>query len=720
MIEGASIAGRRSLRESARLSIGALTLLGLIMGCSEAPPEHRILPEPESALRPPELGGGVLPEARIADYRLEAHLDAETHRVTGTARVLWRNTTDLTVSTVPFHLYMNGFRAEDTAWMSEALGRHRRSTQHEDGPWGYIDVTEVSMTPATAGDPESPPAEAIPLPYREDADPSTMTVDLPFEVGPDQEIELELKFVTQLPKVVARTGFGDSFHSVAQWYPKIGVLDEDGWQAHTFTPNDEFYADFGNYHVELDVPADVKVGATGIRTAETELEDGRKRLTYRAEMVHDFVWMTDPDFVIVDAEHKGIRIRQLIQPDLVDTAVDHESATIAALDSYEARYGPYPWSTVTIVHPPEEAEGAGGMEYPTLFTSSDRAQIPPWFRRHVMDERMSGVFTTVHEFGHQYFQGLFATREHEQPWLDEGLNSMSNILAYLDRYEDPWILRLGNQKIYHTDLLGLLAGGRRANLIPVDSPASVFAGLPGSYGITIYQKTATLMLTLRNLVGHEAFDEVFREYGERARFKHPRGRDLEGLFIEMLGRNPTLPTRAVDDSVQLDLEGYFEQALRTVRIVDFSLGYLSHQRIVGEEGWRRDDHGSLVGGEETPWYLDKEIEDLEDAQVKSVVRVERVGYFHIPVELEVEFKDGSTERRIWQGNDPYKTFEWPGKRVVRAEVDPDRKLLLEHHRLNNIRLHRSEDGGSPDDGLSRPLAEVTEALGWVILGGFLP
>ena len=702
------------------MSTWVLALSSLLSSCTEAPPESKILPEPESALRPQELGGGVLAEARIADYQLEAHLDTEKHRVTGTARVLWRNTTDLTVNTVPFHLYMNGFRAEDTAWMSNALGRHRRSVQHEDGPWGYIDVTEVSMASGVEGDPESPGAAPISLPFRENADPSTMQVELPVEVGPGQQIELELTFVTQLPKVVARTGFGDSFHSVAQWYPKIGVLDENGWQAHTFTPNDEFYADFGNYHVELDVPADVIVGATGIRTAEVELEGDRKRLTYEAEMVHDFVWMTDPDFVIVDGEHKGIRIRQLIQPDFVETAPEHEASTIAALDAYEQRYGPYPWSTITIVHPPEEAEGAGGMEYPTLFTTSDRADIPGWFRRHVMDERVSGLFTTVHEFGHQYFQGLFASREHEQPWLDEGLNSMSNILAYMDRFEDPWVMKVGNQKLYQTDVLGLMVGGRRANVIPVDSPASVFAGLPGSYSVTIYQKTATLMLTLRNLIGHEAFDAIFREYGERARFRHPRGRDLEALFIERLGQSPALPTTAVGETVELDLEAYFEQALRTVRIVDFSLASLRHQRLVGQEGWRRDEHGTLVGGEEAPEYLDKSVEEMDDSEVKSVVRIERIGYFHIPVELEVEFEDGTTERRIWNGHDPYKIFEWPERRVVRAELDPDHKLLLEHRRLDNVRLFRPRDGEKPDDGLSRPLAELTEAISWVVLGGLLP
>ena len=94
-------------------------------------------------------------------------------------------------------------------------------------------------------------------------------------------------------------------------------------------------------------------------------------------MVHDFAWMADPDFVEHYGEHRGIRIRQLIQPEHAADADEHLAAQIAALDSYERRYGPYPWSTITIVHPPEGAEGAGGMEYPTLYTTNDRAAAAP-------------------------------------------------------------------------------------------------------------------------------------------------------------------------------------------------------------------------------------------------------------------------------------------------------------------------------------------------------
>ena len=196
---------------------------------------------------------------------------------------------------------------------------------------------------------------------------------------------------TQLPKVVARTGYADDFHMAGQWFPKLGVLEEEaGWQAHTFTTWSEFYADFGNYDVRLDVPAEMVVGATGIRTGEVT-EGERKRLTYHAEMVHDFAWTADPDFVEHWGEYDGIRIRQLMMKEALPEAEAHMDAQLWTLESMEARFGAYPWSTITIVHPPPEGSGAYGMEYPTLYTTSPRERLPGGF----IEERMSGIFTTT-------------------------------------------------------------------------------------------------------------------------------------------------------------------------------------------------------------------------------------------------------------------------------------------------------------------------------------
>ncbi|MBC8074038.1 MAG: hypothetical protein IAG13_37305, partial [Deltaproteobacteria bacterium] len=290
----------------------ALLVLATVVACDRAvPPAPPVVPEPVSALREPDKVGTIPADAKVLDWDIRARLDADAHRIDGHARMRWRNTSAATVTRMPMHLYMNAFRAEDTPWMLEGRGRHRGNAQGDPDAWGYIDVQRVTRRVGLANGSEG---EAITLRFAEQDDPSLMEIELDQPVPPGASIELELDFVTQLPEVFARTGYAGAFHMVGQWYPKPGVLHGDGsWRTHPFVFHSEFYADFGDYTVTLDVPAEMIVGATGIQTSELALGD-RKHLVYRAEMVHDFAWTADPRFVEYTASHDGVKIRQLVLP----------------------------------------------------------------------------------------------------------------------------------------------------------------------------------------------------------------------------------------------------------------------------------------------------------------------------------------------------------------------------------------------------------------------
>ncbi|MCA9656938.1 MAG: M1 family metallopeptidase [Myxococcales bacterium] len=687
------------------------------VACAETPPATRgDAPEPTAALRPEGERGAVPADARIADYILDARLDADAHRIEGTARITWRNRTPRTVRRLPFHLYMNAFRAEDTAWMREARGTHRGQKQ-KDGGWGYIDISRITLlgTPPIAelGALEAKPGAAKTLEWAEDDDPSTMMVELEEPVGPGESVVVEIDFVTQLPEVFARTGFADDFHMVAQWYPKIGVLDpSEGWQAHTFTFNSEFYADFGDYEVTLDVPEATVVGASGILVSEEPQADGRKRLRYSAEMIHDFAWAADPDFVEVRAEWRGIRLRQLMPPEYAGDADAHEEALVAALESMDRRFGPYPWSTITIIHPPADAGGAGGMEYPTLFTTTPILSRSLWWRLIDLDERFSGRFTTIHEFGHQYFQGLLASDEFREPWLDEGMNTMSNSLALLDwNGDDNWALRLGSQRLSDVDMTALSLRAR-GDLDPIRRPADRFLAVTKTYGTTVYRKTAATMLTLRNLAGAAEFDEAMRSYADTWRFRHPSGDDLLDHLSRALG--PRLRLAATSGAeVEWDVADYLRQAMETTDDVDYALLEVGNRRRAGDAGWHRDEHGVLVGGEEPPPKVEP-VATLSDDLIEAVVVVRREGAMRMPIDLAVEFEDGGAQRLWWDGEDRYHVFTWPGRRLRRAELDPDHRNLLEVSRLNNLRY---ADEAPDGDGLSEPAGDALEIVSLAILGG---
>ncbi len=703
-----------------RCVVGALA----VAACAPAPPPNTPVAEPTEALRPADQRGQIPPESRIADYVIDAKLDTETRQITGTVRITWRNRTRQTVDHLPLHLYMNAFRAEDTTWMAEGRGAHRsgRPNQWE---WGYIDIKAARLLEQHSGVDAPTPTELAgqtptELTWKERDDPSLADVTLPTSVGPDQRVTVELEFVTQLPTVFARTGYHDNFFMGAQWFPKLGVLEESGWKAHVFTFHSEFYADFGNYEVFLDVPKDMIVGATGIQTGEEPSEDGRKKLTYKAEMVHDFAWAGDPDFVEYHREYNGIRIRQLIQPENAHDAEAHFEAQVKTLESMEKRFGPYPWSTITIVHAPEGGEEAGGMEYPTLYTTSDILDPGP-AKLLGFAEQFSGRFTTIHEFGHQYFQGLLASDEFAQPWLDEGMNTTSNMLTLYDWHgPDSWVARIGNQRLSLDDSVRMALLGS-VTLDAVDQTVDTYRSFNPTYGVTVYRKTAALMLTLRNLVGHEVFDKGLRVYADRFRFHHPKGSDLTETLIATIGRRVTLAQAKIrhDDphhpesqpEVVLDVQDYLDQALETTDVVDYTLRTLEIRRIVGTSGWHRDDSGVLQGGE-VPEDLDTAVSKLDDDIVETLVVIDRKGAFPVPVELLVEFDDESVERRMWDGKANYKEFTFPGKRAIRATLDPDKKLLLEAHTLDNTRTRERDD-----DGLTAAVVDEAELVELIAIGG---
>ncbi|PRQ06203.1 M1 family metallopeptidase [Enhygromyxa salina] len=731
--------------------VAAISLGGF--GCSDdEPPSFPAIDEPEQALRPESVRGVIPEHAHVVDYWIDARLDERAHEIHGTLRMAWRNRTERSVDRLPFHLYMNAFRAEDSAWMADARGSHRGKEFARDR-WGFVEVSRMSLIARNPERPQivleqTPSQPGVPLTYSEDADPTTMTVTLPEPVGPGESVVLELEFTTRLPQVFARTGYYGDFHMAGQWFPKIGVLEEQGgWQAHTFGLFSEFYADFGDYEVFLDVPDHYVVGASGVRVAEQTPSEGRKRLHYRAQMVHDFAWVADPNFIEHWGEYEDIRIRQLIQPEFVDDADTHLEAQKLALASMEARFGSYPWSTITIVHAPKGAGGAGGMEYPTLYTTSNIAtnELPTW----VLRERISGVFTSIHEFGHQYFQGLFASNEHAQPWLDEGMNTTANQLVYWDAYgEDPWVVELLGHPLTTKDLIALsmLFG---ADLDPIDQPADRFDPLVESYGTVTYQKTAAVMLTLRELSGRAPWDRAMARYAELARFAHPDGALLERVLVDEIGGEDGRLALVGDGgpgTVWLDVQDYLDQGLRGAALPDFRLVEIGNQRVLGDAGWHRVAEGEPLPAEpppavvatqralaglfgyappvgpatlalsETPDDWSDSVAALDTDRVEGFVIVQRRTSFRVPVEVLVEFSDGERLTLIWDGQADHHRFDFPGRRVKRAIVDPRMQILLEARKLDNA-AWAADPEHQPAEPLSAWLGDIDEATNLAILGG---
>jgi hypothetical protein len=694
-----------------RLRIAAL-VAAATLGCDPAGSSTSGSPpaDPAEPLRPVAERGTVPEAARVCDWIVAARLDGKAHRIEGTATLAWTHRGPAPIESIPFHLYLNGFRSEDTAWMQAGLRSRRTGTLDPDGPWGFVDVTSVTQR---GRDGEEPTA----LRFAERDEPSLMDVWLAAPLQPGETVVLELSFTAQLPRVFARTGYAGEFHMVGQWLPVPGVLDAEGqWHAHPFTLYSEFFADFGRWDVSLDVPSTYVVGATGTRT-ESWVDGDRRHERWVADMVHNFAWAAGPNLVEQVDVHDGVRIRQIMPPELASHGPEHLAAQVAALDSMQARFGPYPWSTLTIVHPPEAASGAFGMEYPTLFTTAPRVELPGWLQGLGFRDRYSGLYVTVHEFGHQYFQGLLASDEAAEPWLDEGMNSMSNVLAYHDWFAsepDPWVVQIAGQPLHLSDGARLRLRGDE-DLVAIDTPAEGFAAEMEVYGTTVYSKTAAVMLTLREIVGHAAFDRAMKRYAEDFRFRHPTGEDLKRVLVEEIGTHVEVSEPGPDGAiVLLDVRDFLDRALETPAAIDYAVFDAGNRRRAAEGGIQRDEGGVL--GEPTP--LDRTpIDALPDEAVEGVAVVRRRGELRVPVEIEAELQDGTRERVTWDGRGTHVVLRWPGRRLRRVTVDPDRVLHVEGRRWNNTAY---APGATAPFSVGSTGGDVAEAIAIAILGGVGP
>lgn len=602
----------------------------------ERPISDRPAPVPDAVA--PVLGGEAR-SARIANYQIRARLDAGTRRITAEQTLRWTNTGREPVASLPFHLYLNGFKNESSLFMRSSGGSHRGEVASDDA-WGWIDVADITVDGAAAAAEHVGPDETV------------LEVATAAPIEPGATVEIAMRFSAQLPEVFARTGYKGAFIMVGQWFPKIGVridaADGERWHCEPFHVNSEFFADFGTYDVELTVPRTHVVAATGVLTAARDGDDGTRTLTYRAEDVHDFAWMADPWMQVISGtartELGEVEVRVYHRPEQAAFARRHLRAGIGSIEHFSALYVPYPWPIMSIIDPPPEAMGsAGGMEYPTLVTTAgDLVVTPPGVR---LPE-----FVTVHEVGHNWFQGILASNEVEEAWLDEGVNEYADGLVMAAIYGDDANL---------IDYLGWSADTLQARRIEdiASLPAPIATRAPAfpdgeAYAGASYAKTALALATLENIVGRERFRAAMKSYATTWAFRHPTGRDLWASLEASLGE---------------DLSWFVEPVFYGRGVVDHRVRSIRCRA-------RREPAGVFGAGDQRRTVARS---SQNDTRV-CVVVVANLGDVPVPVDIELRFADGTRARERWDGRSPWHELRTEHTADVSAVViDPDRTILID-------------------------------------------
>jgi hypothetical protein len=651
---------------------------------------------------------------RVVGYTIDARLDTDKKSLDATETITYKNLTGQSLATVPFHLYLNAFRPESTftseTHFNGGVRDDESGTEYPPEKLGSITISHIEAD--GYGDLTS--AMHFIAPDDGNAEDHTVTeITLPHLLAPNNSITFHLAFHDQFPLSVARNGYKRDFIMGGQWYPKPGVFWHGAWNCHQYHATTEFFSDFATFNVSLTLPRRYIVGASGVPTGElinpvVSGQAGTKTLSFYGEDIGDFAFAASPNFTVTDGTYLSslgpVKIHVLALAAHPKAGPRYLDITRKTMAQYDQRYGPYPYKIITVIDPEPDSE-MGGMEYPTLFTGDTT-----WFR----DPTYITELTIEHEFGHQYWYGMVATNEFEDAWLDEGINSYTEVkvLAAIlgpntSVFERPYA-NAGDYELQRFEYI------MKPDFDPVTRWAFKFHDST-SYGGITYGKSSTLLATLESIIGPDTMDEAMRTYFLRYRFTHPTTEDflrtIEQVAIKNgranitggtvdssthyteqnqyhviiennkagLGTGPTdtaglmklrpepaslfnFPGRESVFPVS-SLRGFFNQAVYGTHVLDYTVDSIS--------------------SDPAQWWL-PEPKDKKQIQYLSTVYLRRKGDFILPVTVEIVFDDGTRLRERWNGIDRWTNFTYTrNAKLVSAEIDPDHTVLLDTNLFNN-------------------------------------
>jgi len=584
------------------------------------------------------------------DYRIEVHLDVETHRFDGKQTLFYFNQSPDTLYKVFYHLYFNAFQPGSmmdvrSRELSDPDPRVRDRIFHlSEDEIGFIHADELMQDGQVV---ETKEVGTI------------LEVTLNRPLLPNSVTNFEMKFNGQVPLQIRRSGRDNAegiSYSMSQWYPKLCEYDEQGWHANSYIAR-EFYGVWGNYDVKITLDSKFIVGATGQLLNADEIGYGyldekvnlRKKdiLTwhFRAENVHDFVWAADPDYVHSNIRASDGTILHFFyqnEKKYRDAWEDLPEIMVRAWDIITRRYGSYPYPTYAFIQ-----GGDGGMEYPMATLITGNRSIG------------SLVGVCIHEVMHSWFQMMLASNESLHAWMDEGFTTFSDTEVKNEMRKESIIAGT-----YTPNPFVSIFNGYR-NLIksgleePLSRPADHFS-TNYAYSIASYTKGAIFLKQLEYIVGTEVFDKALLRYSRDWRFKHPNPNDVIRVFEKESG---------------LELDWYKEYFVYSTDVIEYKVDSL----------YALDD--------------------------KAVLQISRLGRMPMPIDILVTYADGSESYhtiplRMMRGhkgvdqNISYKVEpDWPW-------VNPSYELILESP-LDKIKsVHLDPTGRLADYDLSNNLIEL--------------
>lgn len=648
-----------------------------------------------------------------ADYVMNIELDDANHRIYGDETITYFNNSPDDLEYLWVQLDQN-IRTKDSKArlkngegvpLAEQPGAFAGKYMGEPFDGGFI-IEEVK--------------DAAGKPLSHTVNFTMMRINLPKPLKSKESMSFSIKWNYNIPDHTvdrARSGYeefadGNRAYVIAQFFPRMAVYnDVEGWQNHQFWGNGEFALTFGNYDVNITVPADHVLDATGILQNREEVyskemmkrykqaqksydkpviivtqeeaiaaskgfSKEKKTWKFRAENVRDYGFATSRRFIwdmqAVKVGNSDVMAVSLYPKEGNPLWEEYSTKAVAhTLKSYSSHTFDYPYPKAISVHAKNQ-----GMEYPMICWNYGRPNEDGTYSDRVKYGMISVI---IHEVGHNFFPMIVNSDERQWGWMDEGLDTFMQYMAeqeFGEKYpeaiapNDAYPSRRGDP----SKIIPYMSGDRNTISPIMSNPENVF-----QLGPNAYAKPATALNILRETVmGRELFDHAFKTYSQRWKFKHPTPEDF---------------FRTMEDASAVDLDWYWRGWFYTTDYVDIGIKdikkfYVSNkptkkmQEYMAAQNITEADLPPLVYlAEEDSEDFDPEMKgkapsessqtlkefmmdnmtEAERAKVKEPkyfyeIAYEKPGGIPMPLIVEYTYADGSTQNityppEIWRKND---------------------------------------------------------------------
>ena len=669
-----------------------------------------------------------------ADYKMDIELDDEKQRIYGEETITYHN---------------NSPDALEYLWVQ--LDQNVRAKDSKSPLRNGSGVPPAEMVGSFAGKYLNAPfdggfriqhvkdANGKPLSYT--INQTMMRVNIPKPLKSGEKISFDIKWWYNIPNHTidrSRSGYenfpkdGNNVYVIAQFFPRMAVYsDVKGWQNHQFWGSGEFALPFGNYEVNITVPADHILDATGVlqnrkevfsremirryerakksydkpviivtqseaEAAEKSFSKRKKTWKFKATNVRDYGFATSRKFIwdmqAVKIGNKSVMAVSMYPKEGNPLWEEYSTKAVAhTLQSYSAHTFDYPYHKAISVHAKNQ-----GMEYPMICWNYGR----PNEKGEYSDRTKFGMISVIiHEVGHNFFPMIVNSDERQWAWMDEGIDTFMQYIAEQEFGEKyPKVItpnkKYPSRRGAPSKIIPYMSGDQDFLAPIMSNPENVY-----SLGANAYSKPATGLNILREtIMGRELFDHAFKTYAQRWKFKHPTPEDF---------------FRTIEDASAVDLDWFWRAWFYTTDYVDIGVkgvkkyyvssqpnqrvkAYMAQNNVTEadlpplvymvEEG-SEDYNESLKG--KSPTESSKKLNDYMmdnfSAEERAAMKVpkyfyeitfEKPGGVPMPLIVEYTYADGSTENityppEMWRKNDAQaKKVLASEKELVGIVVDP--------------------------------------------------